>query len=75
MGYKPRRVDLMRGYKGTHIVVDGSSVIRAIEANSGSNWSHNGDYQLIQQEANRLASAFDSAGIKLVVVFDGGLSE
>ena len=55
--------------------MDGSSVIRAIEANSGSNWSHNGDYQLIQQEANRLASAFDSAGIKLVVVFDGGLSE
>ena len=75
MGYKPRKVNLMHGYKGLQIVVDGSSIIRLIEANSGSNWSHNGDYQLIQQEAKRFVSAFESAGIKLAIVFDGGLSE
>ena len=75
LGYKPAKVNLMRGYKGTKVVVDGSSVIRLIEARSGSDWSHNGDFQLIQREVDKFVSAFEAAGISLAIVFDGGLCE
>lgn len=75
LGYKPTKINLMRGHKGAQIVVDGSSIIRLIEAKSGSNWSHNGDFQLIQHEVDKFVSAFETAGISLVVIFDGGVSE
>lgn len=75
LGYKPTKVNLMRGHRGAKIVVDGSSIIRLIEAKSGSNWSHNGDFQFIQREVSKFVSVFDAASISLIIIFDGGIGE